>query len=211
MRELTDFRQSSINPGNFEIWYSNNQFDGTLSNLTVACHTLYAMPFYTGLGGHVDLAGIHVRVAATSGTARMALYEAGRRVLVNCTGVTVLASASPHDVYPGQLILDCGTFLTSTPGRITMTNVVSTVLPPRTLLWIALVCHERPGIHSQQMDAGVPNIFGGNASTLTTEGSALTVDAVSYDQMFPISFPESATFLSTIASVPVIGFRVSVG
>jgi hypothetical protein len=183
-------RQVGTSP--LEQWYPAGVISAgsATTNAVSALGRLFAIPLLTYRGGTVDRLGIEVTILATSGVARIGIYQA----------------TSGTNLYPSALTVDGGEVLTSTTGVKTVT--INTTLTPTTLYYACVIFGTAlPSVRSIGRDSMV-NLFGmGSTFGAVIMGWGIKV-AQTYGAL-PATFPAGGTVMVSDETPILIGVRYS--
>lgn len=166
-----NFMQVGTSP--WEIWYPlGNQTAATLGSTALpAANTLYAVPFTVPDDGcTIDGLGVERTNAGTS-NGRWGIYT----------------STSNKNLYPDQLVVDCGTVSLAGVGTYKVTGL-SAVLTPGKWYWYVFESDGTPTMRSAgggSIGFGCPNTFGASPYTMVSVGYTFAA--------LPGTFPGSAT------------------
>lgn len=162
--------------GGWSVWYKCNNSNQVVQSGNAACNinTLYAVPFVVPAGGTIDDVRMYV-IGAGGGNCRVGVYEA--------TSIT--------NLYPGALILDCGTFAVNA-GGIKNIGGLSLALTGETLYWMAY--NQSANWTSYGIGPTNADVTLGYDNTAANPGYHTCSVALAYAAM-PAAFPGGAALL----------------
>lgn len=180
--------QDFAHPGTsqYEAWFAANCVAHTaFSAQALVANRMYAMPFVAPgrTGCTLDRLGINV-TTGSAGNARLGIYN-------DSSG------------YPGTLLLDAGTVVTTNIAVVTVT--ISQALVPGNRYWLVYVSNATPTVRSIPVNCCSHAL--GFARTLGTAGNCGLYVAFTYGTL-PTPFPSSPTMI-TANPIPALFYRYS--
>lgn len=173
------------------LYHANQNATATATEGSYSADTLYAVPFFTGTGGPVDVLQMYL-------TAGAATYM----------NLGVYSITSESNLYPNALLFEC--IPQAVSGSAVYPAPVGGFLEPNTMVWLAVRWNGAPGNTKAIPAAGCLNVFG-EPSTLDASFSGYCLAVAStYATTLPTTFPGSASILSpSTEHAPAIGVRFS--
>lgn len=170
----------------YEAWFAANCHTHTaFSAQTLVANRMYAMPFVAPgrTGVTIDRLGINV-TTGSSGNARLGIYN-------DSSG------------YPGTLLLDAGTVVTTSIAVVTVT--ISQALTPGNRYWLVYVSNATPTVRSIPVNSCSHAL--GFSSALGTAGNCGLYVSFTYGAL-PTPFPSTPTMI-TANPIPALFYRFS--
>jgi len=164
-------------------WYTANVTGGSpaaIGNITLSPNNLYAIPFIVPAGGTLDKIKIYISTAG-AGDARFGIYKA----------------TSTTDLYPGDLITDCGTLSVAVVNTFPSITGLSISIGSSDLYWFVLVANVAFALLKLQTIVQ-SNCLGFHANAAYpipgyNYPSSLIIKSFVYAAM-PATFPAAGTF-----------------
>jgi len=161
--------------------YSNVLVNLDTSVKTLVADHLYATPYLAARPITVDRIAVEIKTAAAGKSARLGIYRNGT------------------NMYPGVLVLDCGTISCGTTG---VKEIVIDQQLPKGLYWLAIVSNGAPQIEQALLVSKFLGVIGNNYSSYYVGWDV----AQAYGAL-PDPFTDGGSLIQNVNRVPYMVLR----